>query len=155
MTTKKPTEVSIRPYSSELKSVVMASWVQAFRKGHSFLSEGFLRHEKVNFGALFLPKASGLCLFNEDHFVGYAGFIECDLGMLFIDCNFQGKGYGAELLSICLNTMRKQYKHAALDVFNKNKPARQMYERAGFKLVEQFRHDATGEQLLHLQLNFE
>jgi len=153
MTTKQTADLIIRPYSSDLKPVVMKSWLHAFKQGHSFLPEGFFRHEKVNFGALFLPKATGLCLFNHERFVGYSGFIDSDLGMVFIDCEFQGKGYGAHLLSSCLERMKGQHAVVALDVFEKNKPAVQMYERAGFALEERFRHEPTGEWLLHLQLS--
>lgn len=133
------------------KPVIMASWQPSFANAHPFLSDGFMRHEKVNFGALFLPNCTGICIKDEAQLCGFVGTIDNDIGMLFVDQKYQGLGLGKQLLQHALTDLAERgFNSAMLDVFEKNKPAVDLYQQAGFTLFERFLHKPSGEWLLHL-----
>ena len=140
-------------YESQHKPEVIDAWQSVFRHAHDFLEDSFFVHEKVNFGALFLPKAKGICLLDQKKLVGYLGYIDADIGMMFIGEGYQGQGLGKSLLVEGLNQMRADGLPVAyLDVFEKNEVARTLYESMGFVLEERFLHEPTREWLLHLKL---
>ncbi len=145
---------TLRRYEPNDKKAVIEIWQPTFASAHAFLSDGFMRHEKVNFGALFLPHCEGFCYTDHDRIIAFIGFIDNDIGMMFVDANHQRQGLGLNLLIKALEAIKHAgFDSAQLDVFEKNKPALQMYLAAGFRQLERFMHEPTRQWIRHLNLD--
>lgn len=94
--------------------------------------------------------AVGLALVREftDEPLGY------DLQQFMIDRRYQGKGYGAEALSLILDTLRKEghYDHVEVCVKKENAAALRLFERHGF--VDSGYVDETAPDMRNLICRF-
>ena len=77
-----------------------------------------------------------LVLENEDSVIGYAIYHivvgEAEILNFAIDSNFQGKGYGRQLLEHIIAVVTQQAKRFFLEVRASNDTAIQLYESVGF-----------------------
>ncbi len=71
-----------------------------------------------------------------------------DFSQLFIDCRYQGKGYGKKAASMILDMMKAdaKYRKVCLCYIEGNEVARKMYEGLGFKETG----DRDGEEIVML-----
>lgn len=94
--------------------------------------------------------AVGLALVREftDEPLGY------DLQQFMIDRRYQGKGYGAEALSLILDALRKEghYDHVEVCVKKENTAALRLFERHGF--VDSGYVDETAPDMRNLICRF-
>src|SRR5690606_26352965 len=82
--------------------------------------------------------------------VGFAGVLDGNLEMLFIDAKQGGTGSGTSLLSHAINDHGLRY----VDVNEQNRQAVEFYTRRGFQVVRRSETDDVGRPypLVHLQL---
>ncbi len=74
-----------------------------------------------------------LCINNEAQPVGTVTIKENDICRLFVLPEFQGKGYGRELLAFAENEISKTYEEILLDA---SLPAKRIYLKRGYKEKE-------------------
>ena len=74
-----------------------------------------------------------LCINNEAQPVGTVTIKENDICRLFVLPEFQGKGYGRELLAFAENEIAKTYEEILLDA---SLPAKRIYQKRGYKEKE-------------------
>ncbi|WP_060679617.1 GNAT family N-acetyltransferase [Virgibacillus halodenitrificans] len=73
------------------------------------------------------------------------------LDRFLIDEHFQGKGMGTIFLQAMLDTLKKEYPAQAiyLSVYENNLPAIYLYEKFGFKFIDE--RDINGEKIMKLE----
>ena len=77
----------------------------------------------------------------DAHVVGFVVTIGAHLDQLFVDPDYQRLGIGTSLLTAALRDVPLV---ATLTVFEENAPARQFYERYGFRQVRRFTNAEEG-----------
>ena len=96
-------------------------------------SEQSLQQEVDNQNSLFLVYAE------KQEIIGYIGMYliidEADITNIAISESYRGKGYGKKLLMEAVNRVFAEgYQAMTLEVRKSNRPARCLYERAGFQI---------------------
>ncbi|MCD4818014.1 MAG: GNAT family N-acetyltransferase [Candidatus Cloacimonetes bacterium] len=142
---KEMTEGKIAPYNGELERYIYI-FGKAFiplRKSLGFVeSDKFISNPKYakkifeetnNTGSFYGYIVNG-------KIIGAAYSYENDIESISIDPEFQGKGYGRQLLRGCVKNMLSKYKEVTLGVVEINTKAHKLYESEGFK-VTSYRHN--------------
>ena len=103
-----------------------------------------LRNEKTAFELLPLEKdikrlkrlqESDIYVCEEDGIIGYAAHCGSEISALFVHPRGRRKGIGKCLLEFILSIITEP---AELYVANSNTPAKELYKKYGFKIVEEF-----------------
>lgn len=142
----------IRPSKGVEEYPALASiWRGAVDATHDFLADADRDDIEARLQSDYFP-AVVLCVAERDGVpVGFAGTLDGNLEMLFIDASRRGEGIGTALLShtIAEHGVRK------VDVNEQNLPATAFYTRRGFEVVGRSDTDEAGRPypLLHLRGN--
>jgi putative acetyltransferase len=83
----------------------------------------------------------------ENQVVGFIALIGSEVGALFLQPEHQGKGLG----KLMMDKARELHGDLEVEVFKKNSIGRNFYDRYGFQLIEEKKHEATGEQVFRLK----
>ncbi len=126
---------------------IVAVWLAASRLAHAFLDEGFLLREADNIRTVYLPMADTRTAWADGRLVGFISLLGDQVGGLFLDPAFHGRGLGRALMDDAVARMGA----LELDVFVKNDIGRRFYARYGFTVVEERIDEPTGEPVLHLR----
>lgn len=78
--------------------------------------------------------------------VGFITLVADEIGGLFLDPLYHGKGFGRALVDHAISLKGSMW----LEVFEKNLAGRRFYSRYGFLEISRSIHDATGEVLLRV-----
>ena len=122
-------------------------WLKASRLAHPFLGEDFLRREADTIRQTYLPAADTRTVWMDARPVGFISLLGDQVGGLFLDPAFHGRGLGRALVDDAVARRGR----LELDVFVDNPVGRRFYARYGF--VETGRHvDApTGHPVIRLR----
>ncbi|WP_025031393.1 GNAT family N-acetyltransferase [Nitratireductor aquibiodomus] len=126
---------------------IVAIWLAASRLAHAFLGDDFIAGEAENIRNVYLPMADTRTVWADGRLVGFLALLGNQVGGLFLDPQFHGRGLGRALMDDALARMGT----LELDVFVKNDIGRRFYERYGFIVVDERIDPPTGEPLLHLR----
>ena len=138
----------IRPYKETDLGELLEAWSSASLIGHPFLDEAFFRQERNKIRDAYLPNAETWVFEQDGVVVGFIALIGNEVGAIFVDSNYQGRGIGRALM----DHARSIRDFLELFVFQDNKVGRDFYEKCGFQeLGEQF-HEETGFMQLRLRL---
>lgn len=136
----------IRPYHDNDADAVGATWRAASDLAHPFLTKEFqdeeagnVRNVYPNFAKIWVKELDGAI-------VGFIAVIETEIGAIFVAPDHHGKGCGRELMDFAV----QKYRDVTLDVFEKNKIGRRFYDAYGFKQVDAYVHEPTGQMTLKL-----
>ena len=137
----------IRQYKETDLEAVLSSWENTQKIAHSFLPEDFQTQEMINIQELYLPNADTWVVEDDNIVVGFIALIGNEIGGLFLQPTHHGKKLGKMMVD------KAQELHGGLvvDVFEKNLIGRDFYTKYGFKLVEEKKHEQTGEKVLRLK----
>ncbi|WP_292896738.1 MULTISPECIES: GNAT family N-acetyltransferase [unclassified Nitratireductor] len=126
---------------------IVAVWLRASRLAHAFLEEAFLTREADNIRNVYLPMAETRTIWVDNRLVGFISLLGNQVGGLFLDPAFHGRGLGRALMDDAVARMGT----LELDVFVKNDLGRSFYARYGFVPIEERIDEPTGEPVLHLR----
>lgn len=139
--------LTIRQYQdTDLKSV-LDSWENASNLAHPFLTPEFqakVRHDIPN---LYLPNADTWVAEEEGMVIGFIALLGHEVGALFIEPDYHGKGAGKALMDKAVDI----YKNIELEVFKENPIGRKFYTRYGFQQIAETLHSETGHPVLRLR----
>ena len=137
----------IRPYAPKDLEDILSAWENASRLAHSFLTEEFLKQERVNITELYLPKSETWVVEVDSRVVGSISLLGNEVGGLFLQPAYHGRGLGRALMLKAV----EQRGDLVLDVFEKNRIGRRFYDSFGFVITGEKIEEETGEKLLCLK----
>lgn len=138
----------IREYENKDLEDLLEAWYSASQVGHPFLSEDFFKQERINIADIRLPNAETWVYELNGVVVGFIALIENEVGAIFLDPMYHGKGIGRALMDHA-KSIREELE---LDVFKDNVIGRNFYEKYGFKEEYEYLHKETGLMQLRLKL---
>tara|TARA_R110002124_G_C8949992_1_gene513263 strand:- start:2289 stop:2747 length:459 start_codon:yes stop_codon:yes gene_type:complete len=131
----------IRAYEPQDADALVAIWEEANTLAHPFLPPEFVAQVKSDLRTLYLPNAETWVMESQGRPIGFVAMIGTEIGGLFLDPAQHGKGFGRAMVD-----------HVAaikgplqVEVFRDNQIGRRFYERYGFALVAEARHEPSGQ----------
>lgn len=137
----------IRPYADEDLGELLDVWYRPSLIAHSFLTEDFFDQERIQIAERWLPVAETMVYETDGRVVGFLAMIGNEVGAIFVDPHFQGRGIGRALM----DTVRDSHPFLELDVFEANSGGRRFYDAYGFEFVDRHLSEATGQPELRLR----
>ena len=138
----------IRPYRNTDLRALLEAWYSASLIGHPFLDEAFFEQERNKVREVYLPNAETWVFEQDGVVVGFISLMGNEVGALFVDPNYHGRGIGRALI----DHARSIRDFLELVVFKDNKLGRDFYEKCGFHQVDEHLHKETGFMQLRLRL---
>ena len=138
----------IRPYRDDDLGAVLGVWYRASLIAHSFLSEEFLAAERREIGERWLPMAETTVCEIDGSVVGFLSLIGNEVGAIFVDPDYQGRGIGRALM----DGARDSRPFLELSVFEANSTGRGFYDAYGFEFGGRQVNQDTGLPELRLRL---
>ena len=138
----------IREYEKKDLEALLNAWYSASRAAHPFLDADFFEQERSNIADLYLPNAETWVYELDGVVVGFIALLGNEVGGLFVDTTFHGRGIGRALM----DHVRLLRDVLELDVFEDNAVGRRFYERYGFATSHEHVHEETGFKQLRLRL---
>lgn len=137
----------IRLYQPDDVEQVLEVWFAAASLAHPFLTPEFMAEERETIRSVYIPITQTQVYEQEGRVVGFISLLENEVGAIFVDPAFQGRGVGRTLM----DWARTQHPVLELDVFAANHLGRAFYDRYGFTYLSQHVHEPTGHILLRLR----
>ena len=138
----------IRAFSEGDLEELLDVWYRASLIAHSFLSQEFLAVERREIADVWLPMAETMVYEADGRVVGFLALIDNEVGGVFVDPDYQGRGIGRSLM----DRARESRRFLELNVFEANTIGRRFYDAYGFDLVDRHIHEASGQPELRLRL---
>ena len=139
----------LRPYRHDDLEAVLDVWYRPSLIAHSFLSEEFLEAEQGQIAEEFLPGSETTVAEADGLVVGFLSLIGTEVGGIFVDPEYQGRGIGRRLM----DHARRARPHLELAVFEDNLIGRRFYNAYGFLQVDRRIHAESGRYQLRLRLD--
>lgn len=138
----------IRRYQSEDTDDLIAVWREANALAHPFLPDDFVARVAEDMRHVYLPNAETWVIEQNGHLIGFIALIGDEIGGLFVDPAYHGKGFGKALVdhSVALKGPMR------VEVFKRNAIGRPFYERYGFLLVKEYQHEGSGQLILKMAM---
>lgn len=138
----------IRRYTDEDLGQLLDVWYRASLIAHSFLSENFFETERRQIADQWLPLAETTIYETDGRVVGFLSLIGNEVGAIFVDPAYQGRGVGRSLM----DGARDVRPFLELSVLEANALGRRFYDAYGFEFVSRYIGEATGQPELRLRL---
>jgi putative acetyltransferase len=151
----KPKDIPlIRQFETTDTDAVIDVWYRASKLATPFLSDAFLAQESDNIRHVYLPNTETWVLEIAGHVTGFLSLVhhspgDAEVGAVFLDPAFHGKGYGRALMDKAVSL----YRPLRLDVFEENAIGRAFYRRYGYRCVGTYVHEQTGRTMIRLVLD--
>lgn len=137
----------VRAYQADDLADLLASWENATRLAHPFLTDEFLDQERDNIPNLYLPNAETWVIEQAGQVIGFIALLGNEVGAIFVQPEFHGTGAGKALMDKA-HELRGDLE---VEVFEANSIGRHFYQRYGFTPLSESIHEPTGNPLLRLQ----
>jgi len=98
---------------------------------------------------MYLPHAQTWVVEDSNKPIGFIAMIGNEIGGLFLDPSFHGKGFGKAMVDYIVALKGA----LRVDVFEKNTIGRQFYERYGFVETGRYEHETSGEMTLKMSMS--
>ncbi|NKB18969.1 MAG: GNAT family N-acetyltransferase [Alphaproteobacteria bacterium] len=136
----------IRRFESEDTEAVVKAWYAASELAHPFLTTAFLKQEAENIRNIYIALAEIWVTEIDGKVVGFIALVENEIGGLFLDPAYHGRGLGHALVDKAVS------KKGALTVavFKENSIGRRFYRLYGFHRLHEFIHEETQQATLWL-----
>jgi len=143
-------EITIRPAAADDHPALVRIWRSAVEATHDFLAEADRDAIESRLASDYFPAVTLVLAEIEDSPVGFAGALNGNLEMLFVDAAHRGAGIGTLLLEHAI----AQLAVTRVDVNEQNPSAAAFYARRGFEVIGRSELDDAGRPypLLHLRL---
>jgi len=139
-------KATIRHYQERDLSDLLTAWENASKTAHPFLTKEFLEQERYNIPNLYIPNADTWVVVDDDKVVGFIALIGTEVGAIFVDPSYHGRGLGKALMDKAYSL----HSQLEVEVFKENAIGRRFYDRYGFQLLHEKMHKETGNMLLRL-----
>jgi len=141
----------IRKYKTTDLNSVMDIWYKASTLAHPFLEDDFVSMVKNAMKEVYIPKAADFTwLFEENNEVlAFISMTNNEIGGLFVMPGHHSKGIGAHLV----NHIKSMHKTIEVEVFKNNKIGRRFYDKYGFKLMHEYYHEQSKQDVLRMSYN--
>ena len=139
-------KIETRQYCDKDLAEVMAAWESASKVAHPFMNEAFFEQERHNIPNLYLPNADTWVAIYDNKVVGFIALIGNEVGGLFVNTDFHGKGFGRALM----NKAKQIHGNLQVQVFKKNMIGRNFYQSYGFSFDSELTWPATGDIIYKL-----
>ena len=139
----------IRKYDNQDSDDLLEVWYQASVIAHHFMGDEFFAREREAIQNDHLPIAETWVYELEGKIVGFISLLGRCVGAIFVHPAVQRKGIGRSLM----DHARSLYGKLELEVFKANLVGRAFYDQYGFKVVEEYFHEALAQPMLKMQLN--
>ncbi len=136
----------IRKFKETDCEAIIEVWFAASQVATPFLSDEFLAEERDNIRKIWLPKAETWVFEAEDFVAGFISLIGNEVGAIFVDPDYQGRGVGRALMDHASSLRDFLY----LDVFEENTVGRRFYDRYGFRIERKHVHKQTGQMQIRM-----
>jgi putative acetyltransferase len=136
----------IRKYKDEDIDELILSWRKATELAHPFLTPGFLEKEAYNVQNVYPVLAEIWVTEIDGAVVGFIALVENDIGGLFLDPRYHGRGLGRAMVDKAV----AEKGDLSVEVFAANKVGRHFYDAYGFRETEQFVHEGSGQNTCRL-----
>lgn len=143
---EEPESASIRAYREDDLEAVLAAWENASRGAHAFLGPEHLARERHQVAEVHLRQADTWVAELDGRVVGFVALVGNEVGGLFVEPAFQGRGVGRALM----DKARELHGELEVEVFEANRPARRFYAAYGFEPQSARLHE-TGHRLVRLR----
>lgn len=130
----------IRKYQRDDTDTLIAIWRKANALAHPFLPEAFVTQVAKDMRNIYLPNAETWVLIEDGQIIGFITLIGNEIGGLFLDPAFIGKGFGGTLVDHAFALKGP----LCVEVFKDNAVGRPFYEHYGFVLEEEYLHEPSG-----------
>lgn len=142
------THHNIREFSLLDSDAVVAIWRKANALAHPFLNEEFVEQEAENLRNIYLVHAQTWLIEHEGGLVGFIAMIEAQIGGLFLDPAYHGRGLGRAMVD---------YTHALkgplnVEVFSQNAIGRRFYDAYGFVETGRYLHEPSGQDTIQMAM---
>lgn len=139
--------MKIRQYQESDLEAVLSSWETATRLAHPFMTDEFIAQERVNVAKIYMPNTDTWVVEIEGRVEGFIALMENEVGAIFLQPEFHGKGFGKSLM----DKAKELHGNLEVEVFKENMIGRNFYSQYGFQTVEEKMHEPTGQQVLRLK----
>ena len=138
----------IRKYEADDADALVRIWRKANALAHSFLPDDFVVQVAQDMRDIYLPNAEIWVLEEDESPLGFIALIGDEVGGLFLEPAFHGRGFGKALADHAVAL------HGPLrvEVFEKNAIGRRFYDRYGFVETERDVHEASGEVTIKMSM---
>lgn len=138
----------IKKYRTEDTDALVLIWQSANALAHSFLADDFVAQVAQDMRNIYLPNAETWVLEQDDKPLGFIALVGDEIGGLFLEPSFHGRGFGKALTDHAVAL------HGPLrvEVFEKNVIGRRFYDRYGFVETSRYVHEDSGEETLKMAM---
>jgi putative acetyltransferase len=147
MTHEHDLSFTIRMYEAEDLNDVLDAWESASLLAHPFLSKEFMDQERQDIPTVYMPIAETWVAECGGKAVGFIALIGNEVGAIFVQPAFHGKGIGLALM----NKAQLLRGDLELEVFEENEIGRRFYDRYGFEYTGERMHAESGHKLLRMK----
>ena len=137
----------IRKYRQSDQNELMSAWEAANALAHPFLEQSYVAQVRHDIPALYLPNGETWVAEINNHVVGFITLVGIEIGALFLQPGYHGKGVGRALMD------KAQGLHETLEVevFSDNVIGREFYRKYGFEYLEEIFHAPSDQKVLRLK----
>lgn len=136
----------IRKYKKTDADAIVSAWRRASELAHAFLPKEFLDQEADNVRNVYPVYAEIWVIEIENRVVGFIALVDDEIGGLFLDPEYHGRGYGKALVDQAV----AEKGAVRVEVFKRNTIGRNFYKSYGFVGEEVSFHEASGQQVMQL-----
>lgn len=134
----------IRKLESRDIERVLEIWLEASVKAHDFIDKSYWESQIENMREIYIPASETFVIEESSRVLGFCSVIAHHLAALFVDPEYQGKGFGKRLLSHVKTQHETQHDELTLTVYKENIPSIAFYRSQGFKLGAESVDEHTG-----------
>ena len=137
----------IRKHIEKDLEQILNVWYHSSTLAHPFLKFEFVEKVKSDMRNIYIPDSDTWVYEKDLEIVGFISMIGNEIGGLFVMPSILGKGIGTQLV----NFVSENHKNLEVEVFEKNKIGRAFYDKHGFRLVKEFTHQESRENVLKMR----
>ncbi|MFT6659733.1 GNAT family N-acetyltransferase [Maritalea sp.] len=141
-------QYKIREYCADDTDALIEIWRSANALAHPFLEDIFVEQVGSDMRSIYLPNAETWVLEVDGLPVGFIALLGSEIGGLFLDPRLHGQGFGKALTDHAAKLKGK----LSVEVFENNIIGRRFYDRYGFVEVSRHLHEASGQNVLILEV---
>lgn len=110
------------------------------------MTDEFIAQERKNIAEIYLPNTDTWVAEIDGEVKGFIALMGNEVGAIFLQPNCHGKGIGKALM----DKAQELLGDLEVEVFKANNIGRNFYAKYGFVILEEKRHEPTGQQVLRL-----
>ncbi|RED51293.1 putative acetyltransferase [Aestuariispira insulae] len=131
----------IRKYRTTDTDAIVRAYYNASKLAHPFLTEEFLQKVMCDIPELYLPNTETWIAEEEGAVAGFLSLMGNEVAALFLEPDYHGKGIGRALMDKAV----LEKGDLEVVVFKENAIGRAFYDRYGFKKIDEFPFEETGD----------